>query len=60
METIRLLRDLNHSENLTIIMVTHNLDLVAGTDRVVRLVDGRVEESNPSPRMAIRGLKIAE
>jgi hypothetical protein len=41
-------------------MVTHNLDLVAGTDRVVRLVDGRVEETDPSPRMAIRGLKIAE
>ncbi len=60
METIRLLRDLNHSENLTIIMVTHNLDLVAGTDRVVRLVDGRVHESTPSPRMANRGLKIAE
>ncbi|HEV2948351.1 MAG TPA: ABC transporter ATP-binding protein [Gemmataceae bacterium] len=60
MEIIRLLRDLNHTENLTIIMVTHNLDLVAGTDRVVRLVDGRVHESTESPRMAIRGLKIAE
>jgi lipoprotein-releasing system ATP-binding protein len=59
-EIIRLLRDLNQTENLTIIMVTHNLDLVAGTDRVVRLTDGRVQESSPSPRMAIRGLKIAE
>jgi lipoprotein-releasing system ATP-binding protein len=59
-EIIRLLRDLNRAENLTIIMVTHNLDLVAGTDRVVRLVDGRVQESNPSPRIAIRGLRIAE
>ena len=60
LEIIRLLRDLNHTENLTIIMVTHNLDLVAGTDRVVRLVDGRVQENDESPRMAIRGLKIAE
>jgi ABC-type lipoprotein export system ATPase subunit len=51
---------LNRGEGLTIIMVTHNLDLVAGTDRVVRLMDGRVLESNASPRMAIRGLKIAE
>jgi lipoprotein-releasing system ATP-binding protein len=59
-EIIRLLRDLNQTENLTIIMVTHNLDLVAGTDRVVRLVDGRVQESNPSPRMAMQGLRIAE
>jgi lipoprotein-releasing system ATP-binding protein len=60
LEIIRLLRDLNHTENLTIIMVTHNLDLVAGTDRVVRLVDGRVQETHESPRMAMRGLKIAE
>jgi len=51
---------LNHRENLTIIMVTHNRDLVAGTDRVVRLVDGRVQESDSSPRMAIRGLRLAE
>jgi lipoprotein-releasing system ATP-binding protein len=40
---VRLLRDLNHQEGLTIIMVTHNTDLVAPTDRVVRLVKGRVE-----------------
>jgi lipoprotein-releasing system ATP-binding protein len=47
---VRLLRDLNRQEGLTIIMVTHNRDLVAGTDRVVRLVKGRVEgpdEENP-------------
>ena len=43
-EIVRLLRDLNRREGLTIIMVTHNLDLVADTDRVVRLVQGRVEE----------------
>jgi lipoprotein-releasing system ATP-binding protein len=40
---VRLLRDLNEQEGLTIIMVTHNLDLVAETDRVVRLTAGRVE-----------------
>src|SRR5262249_48903567 len=43
-EIVRLLRDLNRQEGLTIIMVTHNLDLVAETDRVVRLTSGRVEE----------------
>jgi lipoprotein-releasing system ATP-binding protein len=42
-QIIRLLRDLNREEGLTIIMVTHNLDIVAETDRVVRLVQGRVE-----------------
>jgi lipoprotein-releasing system ATP-binding protein len=42
-EIVRLLRDLNQREGLTIIMVTHNTDIVAATDRVVRLVKGRVE-----------------
>jgi predicted ABC-type transport system involved in lysophospholipase L1 biosynthesis ATPase subunit len=36
---------LNRQEGLTIIMVTHNLDLVADGDRVVRLVGGRVEDA---------------
>jgi lipoprotein-releasing system ATP-binding protein len=40
---IQLLRDLNHNDGLTIIMVTHNMDIVADSDRVVRMVHGRVE-----------------
>jgi lipoprotein-releasing system ATP-binding protein len=48
-EIVRLLRDLNRQEGLTIVMVTHNLDLVAETDRVVRLVSGRVEEAQSLP-----------
>jgi lipoprotein-releasing system ATP-binding protein len=43
-EVVRLLRDLNRQDGLTIIMVTHNLDIVAETDRVVRMVEGRVEQ----------------
>jgi lipoprotein-releasing system ATP-binding protein len=42
-QIVQLLRDLNRSEGLTIIMVTHNLDIVADSDRVVRLIEGRVE-----------------
>jgi lipoprotein-releasing system ATP-binding protein len=42
-EIVHLLRDLNRQEGLTIIMVTHNLDIVAETDRMVRLVAGQVE-----------------
>jgi lipoprotein-releasing system ATP-binding protein len=44
-DIVRLLRDLNQRDGVTIIMVTHNLDLVAEGDRVVRLVAGRVEEA---------------
>jgi lipoprotein-releasing system ATP-binding protein len=51
-EIVRLLRDLNRQEGLTMIMVTHNRDLVAPTDRVVRLVKGRVEGPEPK-RMAM-------
>jgi lipoprotein-releasing system ATP-binding protein len=47
-EIIHLLRDLNHREGLTIIMVTHNLDIVTETDRVVRLVAGQVEKTAPA------------
>jgi lipoprotein-releasing system ATP-binding protein len=44
-EIIRLLRDLNRQEGLTIIMVTHNMEIVGNTDRVVRLVKGRMEDA---------------
>jgi lipoprotein-releasing system ATP-binding protein len=43
-EVIALLRDLNRRRGQTIIMVTHNLDIVGESDRVVRLVSGRVEQ----------------
>src|SRR5439155_12257194 len=48
-EIIRLLRSLNREEGLTIVMVTHNLDLVAATDRVVRIAAGRIEPPAPPP-----------
>ena len=44
LQIIQLLRDLNRQDGLTIVMVTHNLDIVHETDRVVRLVEGRVEK----------------
>lgn len=53
-----LLRDLNQNEGLTIVMVTHNLDLVHDTDRVVRITDGRIEqpEKISPPAFASAGL----
>jgi lipoprotein-releasing system ATP-binding protein len=45
---VALLRDLNRDDGLTIIMVTHNLDLIADTDRLVRLTEGRVEDPVPA------------
>jgi len=51
LEIIRLLRDLNRQEQLTIIMVTHNMEIVGNTDRVVRLIKGRVEDATKSPSL---------
>jgi lipoprotein-releasing system ATP-binding protein len=48
-EIVRLLRDLNRQDGLTIIMVTHNVEILSATDRVVRLVAGRVEGAAEAP-----------
>jgi lipoprotein-releasing system ATP-binding protein len=54
-QIVQLLRDLNRTEGLTIIMVTHNLEIVAESDRVVRLVEGRVEAATgPIPECELR------
>ena len=58
-EIVRLLRDINRDEGVTIVMVTHNLDIVSATDRVVRMVNGVVTEDTsclrpfpaPQPRL---------
>jgi lipoprotein-releasing system ATP-binding protein len=39
-----LLRDLNRDRGLTMIMVTHDAHVASQADRVVRLVEGRIEE----------------
>jgi lipoprotein-releasing system ATP-binding protein len=41
---VKLLHDLNREDNLTIVMVTHNNELAAGTSRTVRLVGGRIDQ----------------
>jgi lipoprotein-releasing system ATP-binding protein len=42
-EIMTLLRTLNEQENLTVIMVTHDLGIAGEADRIVRLVEGKVE-----------------
>jgi lipoprotein-releasing system ATP-binding protein len=53
-EIIRLLRDLNRDEGVTIVMVTHNLEIVAATDRVVRMANGVLTDDTRSFRSAPR------
>ncbi len=42
-EILNILRTLNAREHLTIVMVTHDLQVAGQADRTVRLVEGRVE-----------------
>jgi lipoprotein-releasing system ATP-binding protein len=55
-QIVHLLRDLNRAQGLTIIMVTHNLEMAAESDRVVRMAAGRIDDpptlvnvAGPSP-----------
>ncbi len=47
-EILELLCRLNHEQNLTIVMVTHDTSIGTIAGRVVRLVDGRLAEERPS------------
>ncbi|MBN9118287.1 MAG: ABC transporter ATP-binding protein [Planctomycetes bacterium] len=57
-EIVRILRDVNRAEGVTIVMVTHNTEIVSATDRVVRMVNGVViDDTQPKqpwqqPRLA--------
>lgn len=44
-DIVRILRELNRDDGLTIVMVTHNMDIAAGCDRIVKLANGRIERS---------------
>jgi ABC-type lipoprotein export system ATPase subunit len=47
-ELVGLMRRLNREEGVTFVLVTHDLELAAQTDRVVRLADGRVVSDQPA------------
>jgi lipoprotein-releasing system ATP-binding protein len=44
---LELLRDLNRERGLTMMMVTHDFQIAAQADRIVRLADGRIEDWAP-------------
>ncbi|MFO0934971.1 MAG: ABC transporter ATP-binding protein [Gemmataceae bacterium] len=59
-EIVKLLKDLNTNDKVTIVMVTHNLELAAGTDRIVKMVSGKLEEEGAkSPTFRQRMMAMA-
>ena len=46
-EIVQLLKDLNRNDGVTIVMVTHNLELAAGTDRVLKMTAGKLADEAP-------------
>lgn len=49
---IALLRDLNAREGVTLIIATHDASIAAQSSRIVRLRDGRLDETPPEPAPA--------
>jgi len=49
---MELLRALNRERGITIVMVTHELDMAAYANRVVRFVDGRVDTDEHNDKEA--------
>jgi lipoprotein-releasing system ATP-binding protein len=58
-EIVRLLRDLNRDDGVTIVMVTHNLEIVTATDRVVRMVGGVVTDDTPGKKPSFHAPLLA-
>jgi putative ABC transport system ATP-binding protein len=50
LQVLDLLERLRRERQLTIVMVTHDDDVAAHADRIVRMLDGRVSSSESTPR----------
>ena len=51
-EILRLIRDICHEKNTTLIMVTHDPEMAQYADRVIRLLDGKVIENTVNEQPA--------
>jgi putative ABC transport system ATP-binding protein len=51
-EIMELLSQLNRDDGITVVMVTHEADMAAHADRVIRFVDGRIEFDGPAAKAA--------
>ena len=55
-EIMELLKQLNREHKITVVMVTHESDMAAYSDRVIHFVDGQVADvENASAPAALKG-----
>jgi len=52
-QLLGIMRRMNEEHGVTFVIVTHDLDLAAATDRVIRLRDGRVMSDETAGRVAV-------
>jgi lipoprotein-releasing system ATP-binding protein len=55
---VKLLREVNREQKVTVLMVTHNQELARGTDRVVRMSGGRISEEPAAGAPAPKRLSL--
>lgn len=48
-EVLRLLKSISHAFNQTVILVTHDMEIAAMADRIIKLNDGRIEDVKDNP-----------
>jgi putative ABC transport system ATP-binding protein len=51
-DVMNLLTELNRSEGITIVMVTHEPDMAEYAERVIRFLDGRIAADGPRAEAA--------
>jgi putative ABC transport system ATP-binding protein len=59
-DVLRLMRRLNLERGLTFVIVTHDIGIGRGCDRIVRMVDGRITEDNRVGREADRRVRARD
>ncbi|MGF1581120.1 MAG: ABC transporter ATP-binding protein [Gemmataceae bacterium] len=57
-QIMALLRDLHAHDGLTVVMVTHNLEMASQTNRVVKLVTGQIEPSTEKRLVPVSSVQL--
>ena len=58
-EIVRLMRELNRERGLSFLIVTHDISVGRSTDRIIRMLDGRVVEEQRLEESHVRARHAA-